>query len=183
MKTKKCTKCCNELPETEEFFSFRKDSGKYRNQCKPCRVICQKEYQEKYPWMITLNHIKQRCNNPNNERYEAWGGRGIKCLITEEELKYLWFRDKAYNLKLASIDREDNDGNYVLENCRYVENTENAVKDKRKPVLQYDLNGNFIKEWISQNEIVEELNIDQGTISHCCNNKQKTAHGFVWKFK
>ena len=40
---KKCIKCNEEKPETEEYFYFRKDSQKYRNKCKVCDKIAQKE--------------------------------------------------------------------------------------------------------------------------------------------
>lgn len=52
-----------------------------------------------------------------------------------------------------------------------------------KPVLQYDLQGNFIKEWPSIMEIERQLGFDQGYISNCCNGKYKTAYGYIWKFK
>lgn len=52
-----------------------------------------------------------------------------------------------------------------------------------KQVLQYDLDGNFIKEWSSIKEIYRELNISTSLISACCNEKAKSSHGFVWKFK
>ena len=52
-----------------------------------------------------------------------------------------------------------------------------------KPVLQYDIDGNFIKEWISCREAYRQLGIHYGSISVCCLNKTKTAGGFVWKYK
>ena len=52
-----------------------------------------------------------------------------------------------------------------------------------KPILQYDLKGNFIKEWLSGREAYRQLGIHYGSISLCCQNKTKTAGGFVWKYK
>ncbi len=52
-----------------------------------------------------------------------------------------------------------------------------------KSIIQYDLNMNFIKEWPSLKEASSNLNIKSGDISAVSNNKQKTAGGFVWKFK
>lgn len=50
-----------------------------------------------------------------------------------------------------------------------------------KAVLQYDLNGNFIKEFISAKEA--KLETGASKISEVCNNKRKTSGGYDWKFK
>ncbi len=59
---------------------------------------------------------------------------------------------------------------------------ESALKF-RKSIIQYDLKGNFIKEWDSSMDIERILNFNSGNISLCCQNKQKTAYGFKWKYK
>ena len=56
-------------------------------------------------------------------------------------------------------------------------------KDQSKPVLQFDLQDNFIKEYPSTKQAERELGFDQGHICNCCNGKQKTAYGFKWKYK
>lgn len=53
----------------------------------------------------------------------------------------------------------------------------------KKPLIQYDLNGNFIKEWEGFIDIKKELNYDSSLIRKCCRNLQKTAYGFIWKYK
>ncbi len=136
-----------------------------------------------FPWKKILKDIKQRCNNSKATGYINYGGRGIKCLITENELKQLWFRDKAYNLKQPSIDRKDSDGNYEFDNCEFIELVENIAKDKRKPILQYDLEGNFIKEWSSQSVAIRYLKISSQNINNCCKGRSKTAGGFKWEYK
>lgn len=58
------------------------------------------------------------------------------------------------------------------------------MKGKRcKPILQYDLGGNFIKEWLSFKEIKDILNLNNSSICLCCKNIQKTAYGYKWKYK
>ncbi len=52
-----------------------------------------------------------------------------------------------------------------------------------KCVGQYDLQGNFIKEWTSQSEAGRFYNIDSTGIYACCRGKQKSAGGFIWKYK
>jgi len=78
---------------------------------------------------ITLSNIKQRCNNSKCPVYKYYGGRGIKCFITLEDLKILWDRDKASEMKSPSIDRIDNDGDYIFENCQFIERSDNIIKD------------------------------------------------------
>lgn len=52
-----------------------------------------------------------------------------------------------------------------------------------KPVLQYDLNGNFVKEWPSTMEVQRQLGISNSHISNCCKGKKKTSGGFKWQYK
>lgn len=84
-----------------------------------------KAYAEKYPWISHYKAAYQRCLNPKNKCYNSYGKRGIKFLITRNEVKRLWFRDKAFLQKKPSIDRIDNDGNYTFKNCRFIEQTKN----------------------------------------------------------
>lgn len=54
-----------------------------------------------------------------------------------------------------------------------------------KVVIQYSIEGDFIKEWSSTMEVQRELGIHNTIISKCCMNKPhyKTAGGFIWKYK
>lgn len=58
-----------------------------------------------------------------------------------------------------------------------------SVIKKLKPILQFTLDGELLKEWSGSNEIMRELGYHAIHISRCCNNKRKTAYGFYWKFK
>lgn len=49
------------------------------------------------------------------------------------------------------------------------------------PVLQYDLKGNFIKEWPSASACSEIG--QQSAISSVCRQEQITAYGYIWKYK
>ena len=52
---------------------------------------------------------------------------------------------------------------------------------RAKSVLQYDIHGNFIKEWPSVTDAEETLKIH--SIEKCANFKRKSAGGFVWRYK
>jgi hypothetical protein len=50
-------------------------------------------------------------------------------------------------------------------------------------VIQYDLYGNFIKEWPSLSQIQKENNMCSGNISKCCKGCYKQVYGYIWKYK
>lgn len=62
-----------------------------------------------------------------------------------------------------------------------------GVKGKENPcskkVLQYDMQGNFIKEWGSTMDIQRELGIRNSLISACCKGLYKQSHNYIWKYK
>jgi len=52
-----------------------------------------------------------------------------------------------------------------------------------KAIEQYDLEGNFIKQWKSATEAKNELGYKSScTISACLTGKQKKAQGYIWKY-
>tara|TARA_R110000782_G_scaffold269026_1_gene366394 strand:+ start:315 stop:959 length:645 start_codon:yes stop_codon:yes gene_type:complete len=51
------------------------------------------------------------------------------------------------------------------------------------PVLQYDLNGKFIKEWSSQKEVFITLGIKSSAIWSNIKGITKQSGGFIWKYK
>ena len=65
------------------------------------------------------------------------------------------------------------------------ENAKRNGKKTSKTVLQYDLQGNLIKEWESTMEVERQLKIDNANISACCRRKYgyKTAGGYIWRYK
>lgn len=52
-----------------------------------------------------------------------------------------------------------------------------------KPIIQYDMNNNFIKEYESINMASIENNIIRTGINNCLNNRSKSSGGFIWKYK
>lgn len=63
------------------------------------------------------------------------------------------------------------------------ENKLKLSERSRKVILQYDLNGNFIKEWESAVSASKNLGIERSDITSCCNYKIKTSGGFIWRHK
>ena len=179
---KKCPKCFESKPIIE----FTKDISQKDGlsvYCKEHKREVARKYHEKFPWRRTLEKIKQRCENPKDKNYKYYGGRGIENHLIEEDVKFLYIRDKANLMKIPSIDRKDNDGNYTLKNCRFIEKNLNSQKDKFKTILQYSLDGEFIKEWNSILSAEEKLEIWKQNICKVLKGKRITAGGFIWKYK
>jgi group I intron endonuclease len=54
---------------------------------------------------------------------------------------------------------------------------------KRKPILQFDLQGNFIKEWDCISDVQKQLGFDKSFIINVAKGKYKQAYNFIWKYK
>ena len=82
---------------------------------------------------------------------------------------------------------ENKQNNHVdnLEWCthKYNNNYGNNTKKLCKPVLQYDLNGNFIKEYYGANEASRQTGINCTNICKCCRGERKKTKGFIFKYK
>ena len=61
---------------------------------------------------------------------------------------------------------------------------EKAAELKRKSVIQYDLDGNFLAVWNSTREAERVLGIYHSHIAKCCNKvpKYNTAGGYRWEY-
>lgn len=114
-------------------------------------------------------NIKNRTNNPNYEKWERYGGRGIK---SEEFNYFIDFYDRMFNsycehvLKFGendtTIDRIDNDKDYNSENCRWVTWDEQAKN--KSSIIEFEAispNGikyvtSNLKEFCENNELIYE---------------------------
>lgn len=103
-----------------------------------------------------------------------------------EELKqyigtvYLQVNHKDENKKNNNVENlEFCDRTY---NVNYGTRNERIALTKSKPVLQYDLERNFIREWPSTMECGRN-GFNQGAVAACCRGELKTYKGFIWKYK
>ena len=90
-----------------------------------------KDYYARNPWARYLALARYRCSNPKDISYKWYGGKGIKCLLTRDDIKLIWFRDKAAAMDRPSIDRIDSAKDYTLDNCRFIELVENCRNTQR----------------------------------------------------
>ncbi len=82
--------------------------------------------------------------------------------------------------KLSGIAKERNKKNGINIPEWGVEKGRNIV---RRPVVCYDLNGNFIREYISVTEAANSMNILPSCISANCSKRQTNASGYIFRYK
>ena len=106
-----------------------------------------------------LTWINARCKNSL-----SYVRKGIKCLITKEELEILWKRDNASLLKIPSVDRINNNKDYTFENCRFIEKIYNTRRDLENPIWEtHELMYNN-KIFVSIKSLASYLNLSPVTI-------------------
>lgn len=90
----------------------------------------------KHPLYMCWSSIKARCYNPNSVSYGSYGGRGLFMYSpwrTNPELFIRWVeKNLGEKPKSASLDRINNDGNYVPGNLRWATCREQARNRRRK---------------------------------------------------
>lgn len=82
--------------------------------------------------------MKRRCNNPNAQYYDIYGGRGITvCSDWQDYLPFKsWALSNGYKEGLT-IDRIDCDGNYEPNNCRWITIQEQQRNRRNNKYYEY----------------------------------------------
>ena len=83
--------------------------------------------------------------------------------------------------------KDENEQNNVVSNlewCTHEYNNRYGTRIERtsKPILQYTLDGEFVREWKSTAECCRN-GFNQGHVAACCRGERKTHKGFLWEYK
>lgn len=106
-----------------------------RGQC----VRCPSKFRIKRPREALRNvfdAMHGRCENLKNQKYVIYGGRGI--VVCERWKSFQNFcADMGERPAGTTIDRIDNDGNYELGNCRWIDMKQQQRNRRNNRLVQY----------------------------------------------
>ena len=111
----------------------------------------------------------------------TWGGEGVT-KYSDDEILYLW--NQGYrNCEIARLlGAKDTTISLRIQSLVGSGAAQTRRADSRKiSIIQYDLQGNYIKDWESASIAEKELNLSQGSISRCCNKQRTNSGNFLWK--
>jgi len=92
--------------------------------------------------------MKQRCYNPSNIKFEAYGLRGIRVCARWLESFENFFEDMGQmTFPRASIGRINNDGNYEPTNCRWETDEQQANNKRNSRYITYDGMTQTVSQW------------------------------------
>nr|DAO18695.1 MAG TPA: homing endonuclease [Caudoviricetes sp.] len=157
---------------------------------------------EGWYWVSNLGNVKSKfkqlkpCINKDGYYVVSLCKENRVKTFSIHRLVALHFIDNPDNLPQVNHKDECKTNNCVtnLEWCTQQQNHDYGTRNERtgrsqmnkqgsKALLQYDLQGNFIKEFPSVSEASRELGKSQANISRCANGFKNQAYGFIWKFK
>ena len=113
-----------------------------------------------------INGISENATGYKNNHWKSVGG-------------YVWIYEKDYTAEF--LEERLKIANSPKSHPQHA--TDKRIEKCLKPVIQYDLNGNLIKEWGSIKEASVYYGIHSSNIGNCCRGTQGSSKGYLWKFK
>ena len=128
------------------------------------------------PLASVWHGMKDRCFNPNNKRFNRYGGRGISIFSTwlnDPETFFAWALENKWEPGLQ-IDRINNDLGYLPENCRFVTsatNGRNRSSTKLDIHIARKMRVEFAGGGLSKWDLARKYGVGWGTVADVIKNK------------
>lgn len=138
-------------------------------------IFYKQQFINEFGWKMALFcELYDNGGGPKSEETKLKQSISQKLNLSKPEIK----EKRKINCKIAA--------NRPGVQEKAVANTDWVSRNKKlnKPITQLDLNSKFVKEWDSAKQI-QLLNKGMWStdITRCCKGHQKTAYGYIWKYK
>lgn len=149
----------------------------------PVETLEEANFFEKY-WIEKLNTM-----HPNGYNLNTGGDRGVLCDVSRKKIS-----ETLKGFKFSE-DRKKHISESLKGNIPWNKGVNMSEEQKKKlseshtngklskPVLQYTLDGEFVAEYPSTMEVKRHFLKNSNHITEVCNNKRKSAYGYLWKYK
>lgn len=135
---------------------------------------------------IKRNKLKASTLQPNGYLSVHLCNNGVPKRFSIHRLVAQTFLPNPNNLPQVNHRNEIKTDNRVenLEWCtaKYNSNYGKRTDKTRKPILQFDKQGNFLRSWKSITEIKNTTGLAVSNICRCCKCEHRTAGGYVWGY-
>lgn len=115
-------------------------------------------------YKVNNSLISRVCNSNSNNKLATSKG-------------FIWMYKEDY--ELLGIPKIDTLEYFLDKNNRVVLNNGTS----KVKILQYRLDGTFVKEWDSATDIQNSLGYRKSGICSCCAGKYKSSNGYLWRYK
>jgi hypothetical protein len=127
---------------------------------------------------MSLQHKGRVSNKSKVYQYDS-DGKFLK------EWECIKWAEKELNLVIGSIGKCIK-GSYVMTGNSYwskekLETYKKQYAEILKKVYQYDMNGNFIKEWKNVKDVSKYFNCSRSAIDACVCGKVYSSQGYIWR--
>ena len=191
----KCKRCCT---VKDRATNFRTDKIDYN--CKECTTAIRKESgRTKHGVCLTMHSSQRQHSRTRGHIQPSYTPKELEIWLLSQKKFHIIYDEwvsTGYNKQMKpSCDRIEDDKPYSFDNIElktYGENRSKysmqkvlgiAVKNDCKPILQYGLDGVFIKEFHSIAQACRDLGVVSGAVSRVCVGRLQQHHGWVFKYK
>ena len=198
MESKECTKCFV-VQSLSCYYKEKANPSGYQNLCKTCNIELSLAYKRTKVGMLTILYNNQVTSVTKGRVSEITYSKQefIDWCMSQKEFHVLYDNWKRLDYQKAyrpSGDRKDDYLGYTLSNLQLVtwkfneakgsSDRKNGINNKvSKAVLQYGIDGVFIKEYHSGREAARNNIATSAGISQCCKGLTKQSGGYIWKYK
>lgn len=142
------------------------------------KISSREEAIEKEAFYISLFDSTNKEKGYNKSIRDSYGR------INQKEVKKLW--EEGFQIQQIAEETNSTKGSIskVLSHLG-ISTSQKLVHGhlkEMKKIGQYNLEGKLIKVYSSLTKASFENGFELASISRCCNNKQKTAYNFIWKY-